>query len=316
MKELVLLTILGLTIQVNAGFFSNNDKAYYLKNIDEAKEKVKDCELDLKAAIIARDGDKFKELEKDEECQNAKEAIKEHRKIERAKQEVKDKAAYEENYKEAISEFKKMPYDEFVKLQNKLPLSLSFGRKYNPENARFDAYKEVKKEKDKIEYEKRFKTALEKYKEMPYEKYIKDEKYRFRTYVSDKKDPKEAEGDAYATVSKEKKQIEISRIKNSYKNEKLLTYKKEVCKKSSFDPICKMVEKIYNDHKKEVLKYYKDNKSQLKKDFIDCERRSKKYKSISYNKYIQITKSYICETAEYAAKELGLSHGYGYGWKN
>ncbi len=314
MKRVLLLTILGLTVQVNAGFFSDNDKAYYLKNIDEAKEKVEDCELDLKAAIIAHDGDKFKEIEKDKECQNAKEAIKEHQEIEKAKQEAKDKAAYEKLYKEALIEFKKMPYEAFIKL--KVKDEGGWFKKYDPQSARYDAYQEAKKEQDKIEYDKRFKIALEKYKKMPYEQYIKDKKYRFRTYVSDKKDPKEAEGDAYATVAKEKKEEEINRIKNSYKNEKLLAYKKEVCKKSSFDPMCKMVDKIYTEHKKEVTKYYKAHQSQLKKDFIDCETRSKKYKFNSYDKYTKITKSYTCEIAEYAAKKLGKSYGYGYGWKN
>lgn len=310
--------ILGLTTQTHAGFFSDNDKAYYLKHIDEAKEKKKDCELDLKAAIIAHDGDKFKELEKDKECKSADEAIRENRKIERAKQEAKDKVEYEKFYKEAIDEFKKMPYAEFGKMENKLlkNLSFSFGSKYNPKDAKYNAYKDTKKEKDKIEYDKRFKSALEKYKKMPYEEYIKDEKYRFRTYVSDKKDPKEAEGDAYATVSKEKKEKEIERIKASYKKDKLLEYKKKVCKKSSYDPICKMVDKIYTEHKEEVTKYYKANQAQLKKDFLDCEKRAKKYRSTSYDKYTAVTKSYTCETAEYAAKELGFSHGYSYGWKN
>lgn len=147
MKKILTLLCLGLAINANAGFFSDNDKAYYLKHIDEAKEKIKECKLDLKAAIVAHDGDKFKELEKDEECKNANKAIREHEEMERAKQEAKDKKEYDKLYKQALEEFKKMSYDEFVKLEGKLSFSFGLGSKYNPKDARYDAYNAIKQEK-------------------------------------------------------------------------------------------------------------------------------------------------------------------------
>ncbi|MDO4430638.1 MAG: hypothetical protein Q4B95_04980 [Lonepinella koalarum] len=72
---------------------SEEDKAYYLKNIEKAETKNVQCELQMKQAWQNKDKNAIEKLAKDTECNAAKEAIKEDRKIKAALERQKKDAA-------------------------------------------------------------------------------------------------------------------------------------------------------------------------------------------------------------------------------
>ena len=121
-----LLSLVALSVIANAGFFGSNDKAYYLKHIDEAKEKMKTCKDIMIQAFKDKDEDAYKKIQKDAECNAADKALREYkhkqREIQRKKEEqvrkekeTKQKAAFEAEYKKSLKEFKKLSYMDLQK---------------------------------------------------------------------------------------------------------------------------------------------------------------------------------------------------------
>lgn len=104
---------------------SDNDKEYYLKNIPEAEEKLKECNAEVQQARQSKDKEKLEKLKADLECQSAAQAVKEHRiaeaKRKREEEEEKRQIAVEEAKKQVDAEFAGLDWraftDKFLKHQ-------------------------------------------------------------------------------------------------------------------------------------------------------------------------------------------------------
>lgn len=104
---------------------SDNDKEYYLKNIPEAEEKLKECNEEVQQARQSKDKEKLEKLKADLECQSAAQAVKENRiaeaKRKREEEEEKRRIAVEEAKKQVDAEFANLDWraftDKFLKHQ-------------------------------------------------------------------------------------------------------------------------------------------------------------------------------------------------------
>lgn len=110
---------------------SDNDKEYYLKNIPEAEEKLKECNAEVQQARQSKDKEKLEKLKADLECQSAAQAIKENRiaeaKRKREEEEEKRRIAVEEAKKQVDAEFAGLDWraftDKFLKHQCTINIS-------------------------------------------------------------------------------------------------------------------------------------------------------------------------------------------------
>lgn len=96
----------------------DKDTAYYLKNIDKAKEKSSECSNKVAEAFLKRDTKLIEKLGKDKECLSADEALKEHKRLERerkkAKQEAKEKAELEKAKSEISVKYQGLDWKQAV----------------------------------------------------------------------------------------------------------------------------------------------------------------------------------------------------------
>jgi len=147
----ILLGFFAISTLANAGFF-DHDKAYYASHIEDAEEKIKSCKKEMAIARIDEDKDKVMALKKDQECKDAFDAVKEHkRKIreaeyavrekERAEEKLKKEAQFKIDYKEQLVLQKALPYEDFFKI--KKTCGLSFGAP----TAECKVYKELKEKR-------------------------------------------------------------------------------------------------------------------------------------------------------------------------
>ena len=95
------LKVIGLVLIAGLGLAGceKKNQEYYLKNIDSAKEKLKECRNDIDKAISQKDEKLFEKIKNDTECQAAENAIKEDRilqaKLEKERKEAEEKQALE-----------------------------------------------------------------------------------------------------------------------------------------------------------------------------------------------------------------------------
>jgi len=126
--KIILLSLSMMTIFANAWFF-DHDKAYYASNLEDAEEKIKSCKKEMAIARIDKDKEKFMAIMKDQECEDAFDAVKEHnrkiRKVEyeakqkkRAEEKAKKEAIFNKEYPEQLATLERMPYAEFYKLKD------------------------------------------------------------------------------------------------------------------------------------------------------------------------------------------------------
>lgn len=98
----ILFSLSTMVIMANAGFF-DHDKAYYTSHLEDAEEKIKSCKKEMAIARIDKDKEKFMAIRKDQECKDAFDAIKEHkRKIRKAEYEVKQKKEPQKKLKKRL----------------------------------------------------------------------------------------------------------------------------------------------------------------------------------------------------------------------
>ena len=145
----ILFGVSVMMLSANANFF-DNDKVYYDKHPKEAESKVKLCGKAVAIALGKGDMKLAEKYEKDAECKAAKESYFENlKKIRKEKYEAeqkaraekiaKEKAQYKIDYKNQLVLQKKMPYEEFVKIQKSCGFSSS-----NRFSAQCKVYKELK----------------------------------------------------------------------------------------------------------------------------------------------------------------------------
>ena len=97
------LKVIGLVLIAGLGLAGceKKNQEYYLKNIDSAKEKLKECSNDLEKAFSKKDEKLFEKIKNDTECQAAENAIKEdrilHAKLEQERKEAEEKQALEKD---------------------------------------------------------------------------------------------------------------------------------------------------------------------------------------------------------------------------
>lgn len=118
MKKLLWLMPMGVCLSLTA--CSEKDEAYYLKHIDEAKTKWAQCEKDAEAAMRSRDKSTLETLMADgSECNLARNAIKEDKRLQREKEENERKAKLAADIAQAKAQLKQqydaLPWQEFVK---------------------------------------------------------------------------------------------------------------------------------------------------------------------------------------------------------
>jgi len=142
-----------MVIMANAGFF-DHDKAYYASHLEDAEEKIKSCRKEMAIARIDKDKEKFMAIRKDQECKDAFDAVKEHkRKIRKAEYEVKQKkraaekakkeAIFNKEYPVQLATLEKMPYAEFYILKDSCGYS-GFGNA----SAKCKAYHDIKQKRE------------------------------------------------------------------------------------------------------------------------------------------------------------------------
>ena len=132
---------------------SDNDLSYYQSHLDEAKDKVQECETLFKEAIIAQDVDELKTLSEDLECKAARKARSEYRRElaqmkkkqlreEQQKQLELDKQKFITEYKRYKNEFTDMKFELFYDIKKECNRSF-----YSGPSAKCKAFKELQKTK-------------------------------------------------------------------------------------------------------------------------------------------------------------------------
>ena len=132
---------------------SDNDLSYYQSNLDEAKNKVQECDTLFKEAIIAQDVDELETLSEDLECKAARQARSEYsrelaqmkkKKLreEQQKQLELDKQKFIAEYKRYKSELTNMKFELFYGIQKECNRSF-----YSDPSAKCKAFKELQETK-------------------------------------------------------------------------------------------------------------------------------------------------------------------------
>ncbi len=109
---------------------SKPDVAYYKNNLDEAETRLKQCEIDIVAAIRANDKDTIEALQSDKECLAAEVALKEHRKklaedaaVERQKLAQEARVRFEKQLSVKKEELSSVELDELIKKKKDCPFT-------------------------------------------------------------------------------------------------------------------------------------------------------------------------------------------------
>lgn len=133
--QTIIIGFLTVSIFSVAGIF-DHDKAYYTSHLEDAAEQIKSCKKEMAIARIDEDKEKVMALMKDQECKDAFDAIKEHKRklqkeryaLEQKKREeekAKKEAQFKIDYQKQLVLQKQLPYEDFVKI--KKTCGFSFG---------------------------------------------------------------------------------------------------------------------------------------------------------------------------------------------
>ena len=144
----IILNFLILGVFANAGLF-NHDKAYYISHLEDAAEQIKSCKKEMAIARIDEDKEKVMALMKDQECKDAFDAIKEHKRklqkeryaLEQKKREeekAKKEAQFKIDYQKQLELQKQLPYEDFVKINK------ACGFSFGTPTAECKVYRELK----------------------------------------------------------------------------------------------------------------------------------------------------------------------------
>ena len=144
---------------------SDNDLSYYQSHLDEAKNKVQECDALFKKAITAQDIDQLETLSENLECKAARQARSEYQrelvqlenkklKEERKKQLEQNKQKFITEYKRYKSELTGMKVEPFYGIQKECNRSI-----YSEPSSKYKTFKELQKTKWNAEIS----TLIEKY---------------------------------------------------------------------------------------------------------------------------------------------------------
>ena len=254
MKLKYTITSIALSATLlQAGFFSSNDKEYYLKHPDEAKSKVELCNKGIEVALSKGDMKLAKKYDKDPECNAARKAYFEFKRAERkAKREAQEKkeaqeraekeAKFKAEYQKQLQAFKQMDYKTFISAGfNECGTYFTsgiFGANLTLKDAKCQAWQKLKpiKEKEEIEallkkypHEKIFEYRDKVCKGSPYGNRTcdmainaveKETQNQIKIYLSDKAKLKKDFNNCYKqidTLNKKGKFNQAIALKKSYK---------------------------------------------------------------------------------------------------
>lgn len=113
MKNKIIIT-LGFAFGLSA--CSDNDVSYYSSHIDDAKDKVKECNSLMEKAFRSEDEAKFKAITQNAECNAAKQALHEYKRNEAKLARERKQAEYDVNIKKYTKELMKIPFSDFYSL--------------------------------------------------------------------------------------------------------------------------------------------------------------------------------------------------------
>ncbi|MCF2245863.1 hypothetical protein [Photobacterium iliopiscarium] len=113
MKNKIIIT-LGFALSLSA--CSDNDVSYYSSHIDDAKDKIKECNSLMEKAFRSADEAKFKSITQNVECNAARQALHEYKRNEAKLARERKQAEYAVNIKKYTKELIKMPFPAFYSL--------------------------------------------------------------------------------------------------------------------------------------------------------------------------------------------------------
>ncbi len=294
MKKTISLLLIPF-ILVGCG---EKNEEYYLKNIDSAEKKVKQCENDLEKAFKNDNEKEFLRLADDPECNAANKAINKKREIERqAKRKLEEenkRKAIEEARESIISKIKDMNWQDSIMEYLKTSCEDSWPFVSSPNCVAWHAIYEEKiaegnQELEKLNFEE-LNNSEEKY-------CSKDKRTESPCGVWEKARNKKA-GDILNSLS-------ITEIE---KQESLF------CDKDGYSELCRLWKNSWNEKSKELTKFFVDNYDEFKKTYNICYEGIKNIKSTNdktseKNKYIRkIENSTPCQQVARAFREKKLGY--------
>ena len=105
--------IVSLVLAFSLSACSDNDLPYYLSNINDAKDKVSECNAEMEKAFLSKNESLFKSVSQNSECNAAKQAIIEYKRNKAKLAKERKQAEYEANVKKYTTELTKIPFSDF-----------------------------------------------------------------------------------------------------------------------------------------------------------------------------------------------------------
>lgn len=293
MKKTISLLLIPF-ILVGCG---EKNEEYYLKNIDSAEKKVKQCENDLEKAFKNDNEKEFLRLADDPECKAARKAINTQKQLkweaERKLEEENKRKAIEEAKSAINSKIKGMGWQDSITEYLKTSCVNTWSYNSTPE---CDAWNVI--------YEEKVNEGNQELSKLSFDELINSEE-QFCSKDKRKKSPCEV-WEKMRNKKGEESIIELSIVDVEKANP-------QFCEKDKYGSLCSVWKETWNNKSKQLTKFLVDNYDEFKKTYNMCyeaieEIKSSKGKAFEKSQNINEIKNMTpCQQASdaYRQKELG-----------